>query len=182
MAYIKAACISIAQKVDAGEAPPRKKPDDGDGGWLRPKEVGLFKEAPVSDTVSGHHFQGMLDLIEEQALKQPAAEKAKEKPKGAKDWTCKYTGCNVKYPDATSSGASRKYNYGFCSSECRELMRKAPRAPPPPCKHGRQKSRCKDCGTAYCKHGRWKHKCKDCGTGHCQHGRQKQQCEDCGRQ
>jgi hypothetical protein len=68
MTYIKAACISIAQKVGAGEAPPRKKPDDGDDGWLRPKEVGMFKVAPVSDTVSGHHFQGMLDLIEEQAL------------------------------------------------------------------------------------------------------------------
>jgi hypothetical protein len=50
MQYIKAACISIAQKVDDGEAPPRKAPDDVDGGWLRPKEVGLFKEAPVSDT------------------------------------------------------------------------------------------------------------------------------------
>ena len=48
MTYIKAACISIAQKVDAGEAPPRKKPDDGDDGWLRPKEVGLFAGAPVS--------------------------------------------------------------------------------------------------------------------------------------
>jgi hypothetical protein len=30
------------------KAPPRKEPDDGDGGWLRPKEVGLFKEAPLS--------------------------------------------------------------------------------------------------------------------------------------
>jgi hypothetical protein len=32
-----------SQKVADGKAPPRKKPDDGDGGWLRPKEVGLFK-------------------------------------------------------------------------------------------------------------------------------------------
>jgi hypothetical protein len=47
MSYIKAACISIAQqKVADGEAPPRKKPDDGDGGWLRPKEVGMFKKDP----------------------------------------------------------------------------------------------------------------------------------------
>jgi hypothetical protein len=38
MSYIKAACISIAQNVAAGEAPPRKEPDDGDGDWLRPKE------------------------------------------------------------------------------------------------------------------------------------------------
>jgi hypothetical protein len=41
-----------------------KEPDDGNGGWVRPKEVGLFKEAPVSDTVSGHHFQSKLELIE----------------------------------------------------------------------------------------------------------------------
>jgi hypothetical protein len=43
MSYIKEACNSIAQKVADGKAPPRKEPDDGDGGWLRPKEVGLFK-------------------------------------------------------------------------------------------------------------------------------------------
>jgi hypothetical protein len=43
---MKAACISIAQKVADGEAPPSKKPDDGDGGWLRPKEVGMFKKDP----------------------------------------------------------------------------------------------------------------------------------------
>jgi hypothetical protein len=42
------------QKVDAGEAPPRKKPDDGDGGWLRPKEVGMFKHV---DPVYGAQHQ-----------------------------------------------------------------------------------------------------------------------------
>jgi hypothetical protein len=35
MACIKQACNSIAQKV---------ADDDGDGGWLRPKEVGLYKD------------------------------------------------------------------------------------------------------------------------------------------
>jgi hypothetical protein len=127
MAYIKAACISIAQKVADGEAPPRKKPDDGDGGWLRPKEVGLFKEMTASDTVSGHHFQSMLDLIEEQALvellEQPATEKAKE----AEAFTCR--GCTGKYTDGSSSGSGTKYNCGYCSSECREAAKKAPRAP-----------------------------------------------------
>ena len=108
-------------------------------------------------------------------LEQPATEKAKE----AEDWTCRYKECNGKYTDATTSGASSKFNWGFCSSECREARKAAKKAPPTQCKHGRQKSRCKDCGTGYCQHGRQKHQCKDCGTGHCQHGRQKHQCKGC---
>jgi hypothetical protein len=44
MAYIKQACNSIAQKVADDKVPPRKEPDDGDGSWLRPKEVDLFKD------------------------------------------------------------------------------------------------------------------------------------------
>jgi hypothetical protein len=28
----------------ASQEPERKAPDDGDGGWLRPKEVGIFKK------------------------------------------------------------------------------------------------------------------------------------------
>jgi hypothetical protein len=46
MAYIKQACNLIAQKVADDNAPPRKASDDGDGGWLRPKEVGLYKKDP----------------------------------------------------------------------------------------------------------------------------------------
>jgi hypothetical protein len=47
MAYIKQACNSIAQKIADDKAPPpRRASDDGDGGWLRPKEVGLFKKDP----------------------------------------------------------------------------------------------------------------------------------------
>jgi hypothetical protein len=106
----------------------------------------------------------MLDLIEEQALikmlEQPVAEKAKE----AEDWTCRYKGCNGKYTDATSSGASTKKNWGFCSSKCREAAKKAPRAraPPAQCQHRRQKSQCKDCGTGHCEHGRRRGRCRDC--------------------
>jgi hypothetical protein len=127
-------------------------------------------------------FHGKLELIEELALikqlEQPAAEKAKE-AKEAEGFTCR--GCNAPYTDATSSGAKTKKNCGYCSRTCREDSKKAPRAPPTQCEHGRQKSQCKDCGGAgYCEHGRRKDKCKDCGTGHCQHGRQKSQCKDCG--
>jgi hypothetical protein len=43
MAYIKDSCNSSAEEVTDGKAPERKAPDDDDGGWLPPKEVGLFK-------------------------------------------------------------------------------------------------------------------------------------------
>jgi hypothetical protein len=93
---------------------------------------------------------------------------------------CKYKGCNVKYTDATSSGAKSKKNYGFCSSECRELMKKASKCRVRrKCEHGRQERVCKDCGTGYCQHGRHKGMCRGCGTGHCQHGRQKHKCSRC---
>jgi hypothetical protein len=56
--YIKEACISIAQKVADGKVPPRKEPDDGDGGWLRPKEVGLFKHV---DPVYGEQHRAKFE-------------------------------------------------------------------------------------------------------------------------
>ena len=63
-------------KVADGEAPPRKKPDDGDGGWLRPKEVGLFKKDPERQS------------------------------KEAEVFTCKYKGCTREYTDAGSGSGS----------------------------------------------------------------------------
>ncbi len=50
------------------------------------------------------------------------------------------------------------------------------------CEHGRQKSKCKDCGGAsICEHGRQKYQCKDCGGASiCEHGRFKSHCKDCG--
>jgi hypothetical protein len=126
-------------------------------------------------------FHSNLELIDELAyikmFEQPATEKAKE-AKEAEGFTC--IGCNVPYTDATSSGAKTTKNSGYCSKTCRE----APRAPPKPCMHGRQKSQCKDCGTGHCLHGRRKDRCKDCrskaGAGYCQHGRLKYRCKDCG--
>ena len=43
-----------------------------------------------------------------------------------------------------------------------------------PCPHGRQRSRCKECGgSSFCEHGRRRSKCKDCGgSGLCYHGKQ----------
>ena len=51
-----------------------------------------------------------------------------------------------------------------------------------PCPHGKQKSRCKDCGgSGICEHGKRKDQCKDCGgSGICPNGKQKSQCKDCG--
>ena len=50
------------------------------------------------------------------------------------------------------------------------------------CEHGRQRSRCKDCGgSSFCEHGRRRHDCKDCGGGSiCEHGRLRNRCKDCG--
>jgi hypothetical protein len=109
-------------------------------------------------------------------LDQPAAEKAKE-AKEAEGFTCR--GCNVPYTDATSSGAKSKKNYGYCSMKCRGVRKKAPRAPPKQCEHGRRKGQCKDCGTGRCKHGRSRYMCTDCGTGQCQHKLWKHHCKDC---
>jgi hypothetical protein len=50
------------------------------------------------------------------------------------------------------------------------------------CEHGRQKSQCKGCGgSSICEHGRRKTQCKDCGgSSICEHGRRKRECKDCG--
>ena len=68
------------------------------------------------------------------------------------------------------------------------------------CVHGRQKSKCKECGgsgicphrrqkqvctecggSAICPHSKQKYMCKECGgRGICQHGRQNHQCKPCG--
>jgi hypothetical protein len=49
------------------------------------------------------------------------------------------------------------------------------------CPHGRQKSRCKECGgVSICTHGREKSRCKECGgSSICPHGRQKSRCKAC---
>jgi hypothetical protein len=43
------------------------------------------------------------------------------------------------------------------------------------CQHGRERSRCKECGGAsICQHGRHRSGCKECGgAGICQHGRRR---------
>lgn len=50
------------------------------------------------------------------------------------------------------------------------------------CEHGRQKSRCRDCGgSSFCVHRQYKYYCKECGgNGVCHHGRRKSDCKECG--
>ena len=56
------------------------------------------------------------------------------------------------------------------------------------CEHGRQRSKCKDCGSSgICVLALLRaragagHNCKDCGgSGICEHGRQRSRCKDCG--
>ena len=49
------------------------------------------------------------------------------------------------------------------------------------CPHGKQRSRCKECGgSQICEHGRQRQKCKECGGGSiCEHGRRRNRCEEC---
>ena len=50
------------------------------------------------------------------------------------------------------------------------------------CPHGKQKSRCKECGgSSICQHQREKSKCKECGgSSICQHQKIKSICKECG--
>ena len=50
------------------------------------------------------------------------------------------------------------------------------------CPHGRQRSKCKECGGgSVCEHGRERYRCKECGgRGVCKHGRQRSKCKECG--
>jgi hypothetical protein len=134
MAYIKKACNSIAKEVTDGEAPERKAADDGDGGWLPPKEVGLFKNV---DPVYGEQDQA----AHVWRRWRPAGNYLKRGTLRRMRWWQR-----------------RSWNRLSAPSKKRE------------CKHGRNKSQCKDCGTGNCTHGRQKAQCKDCGTGNCTHG------------
>ena len=53
---------------------------------------------------------------------------------------------------------------------------------PPPCRHGRQRYFCKECGGGgICEHGRRRSRCKECGgSSICEHGRRRYRCKDCG--
>ena len=48
------------------------------------------------------------------------------------------------------------------------------------CEHGRQRSRCKECGgVGICEHGRERNQCKECGGASiCEHGRRRHRCTD----
>jgi hypothetical protein len=47
------------------------------------------------------------------------------------------------------------------------------------CEHGRNKYKCRDCGTGYCEHNKPKSQCRDCGTGYCEHNKLKYRCRYC---
>ena len=49
------------------------------------------------------------------------------------------------------------------------------------CPHGRQRSRCQECGgSGICEHGRVRSTCKECGGASiCEHGRQRSTCKEC---
>ena len=49
------------------------------------------------------------------------------------------------------------------------------------CPHGKQRSRCKECGGGgICEHGRRRSRCKECGGSQiCEHGRVRSLCKEC---
>ena len=63
--------------------------------------------------------------------------------------------------------------------KCREKQKKS--RTEHKCEHGRQRSRCKDCGGAsICEHNRRRSQCKDCGGSQvCEHGRRRDICKQC---
>ena len=67
-------------------------------------------------------------------------------------------------------------------SESQASSKPQPRQQESACRHGRRRTRCKDCqGTYICRHGRIKSQCRDCGSASfCLHGRRKTACKDCG--
>lgn len=50
------------------------------------------------------------------------------------------------------------------------------------CAHGRQRSRCRECGgSSICAHGRQRSRCRECGgSSICEHSRYRYQCRECG--
>ncbi len=69
--------------------------------------------------------------------------------------------------------------YKTCS-DCREKLRL--KRQQYKCEHGRQRSKCKECGgSEICEHGKRRSTCKDCGGASiCEHGRQRSHCKECG--
>ena len=63
-----------------------------------------------------------------------------------------------------------------CFDNCKKLRQQTK------CEHGRQRSRCKDCGGGeICKHTKRRPECKDCGGSHiCEHNKIKSTRKDCG--
>ena len=49
------------------------------------------------------------------------------------------------------------------------------------CEHGKQRSRCKECGgSQICEHDRLRSQCKECGGSQvCEHGIRRSQCKKC---
>jgi hypothetical protein len=62
------------------------------------------------------------------------------------------------------------------------MAEEKPKYVPKKCEHGKQKSRCKECGgSSFCEHGKQKSQCKECGgSSICEHGKRKSSCKECG--
>jgi hypothetical protein len=125
-----------------------------------------------------------LDKVDRKQAEKQKEERRKEKRERAKELEAKRPAFEAAMvADRQLLEERHLANDAVKKAALMELLgQSAFRAPKEPtqCKHGRRKSRCRDCGTGYCQHRRPKSMCKDCGTGHCDHGRQNSKCKDCG--
>ena len=93
---------------------------------------------------------------------------------------------------------SKKSQLTKCCVKCLENFKKSRQQTK--CEHGRQRSRCEDCGgggiceherqrpqckdcdrSQICEHNKIRSECKDCGGSHiCEHNKKRSRCQDCG--
>jgi hypothetical protein len=87
--------------------------------------------------------------------------------------------CNICKKEFTTEIKPNGKEYKTCLS-CREKNKE--KRERNRCIHGKQRSRCKECGgSQICEHGKQRSRCKDCGGSQiCIHGKQRPQCKDCG--
>ena len=91
----------------------------------------------------------------------------------------KCTNCKVDLPETHFAKKRNGDFYKLCN-QCREYKKKI--AQKNKCIHGRQKTRCRECGgSAFCIHEKYKSRCRECGGSQiCIHDKHKSSCRECG--
>ena len=87
--------------------------------------------------------------------------------------------CNEKDCDNKALYGYKQKSVVYCKEHKKDDMVTVPLKY---CEHGKQRSKCKECGGgSICEHGKQRSQCKECGGGSvCEHGRIRSQCKECG--